>query len=282
MFASPFTVIFSVFMALPIVASLLLSFTDFDIGDVHNPIGTDFIGLGNYADAWSDEKFRQAAFNTGYFVVIGVPLNLGIALALAVALNSGIRRFRALFRVGYYLPVVTSIVAIAVVWRYLLQPEGGLVNVLLSYVGVNGPNWLGNPSLAMPSIILIAVWRGLGFTMVIFLAALQGVDAQLREAARVDGAGSWRVFRHITLPLLRPAMLFASVTTTIGYLQVMEEPFVLTGGGPLNKTVSISMYVYEQGFNFFNLGYASAMAYMLFLGMIALTIVQFRLLRSQT
>jgi multiple sugar transport system permease protein len=183
---------------------------------------------------------------------------------------------------GFYLPVVTSIVAIAVIWRYLLHPDLGLINNLLAAVGIDGPNWLADPTLAMPAIIAMAVWRNVGFVLVIFLAGLQGIPVDLSEAARIDGASRWKEFRYVTLPMLRPTLLFASVITSIGYLQLFEEPFVMTGGGPLDRTLSVTMYVYQQGFNFLNLGYASAIAYALFLAIVILTIVNFRLLRPQT
>ena len=281
-FSTPFLVVFGIFLVFPIVASLLVSFTDFDLGDIQNPVGTDFVGLKNYAEALADTKFRKAAFNTGLFVVVGVPLTLVLGLAAAQALNSGIGRLRTVFRVGYYLPVVTSIVAIAVIWRFILQPSGGLLNALLGKLGVEGPNWLGSTTFAMPAIIVLGAWRNMGFVMVLFLAALQGIDQQYYDAAKVDGATAWQTFRFVTLPLLRPALLFATVITSIGYLQVMEEPFVMTGGGPLNSTLTVTMYVYEQGFHFFNLGFASAMAYLLFLAIAVLTAVQFKVLRSQT
>ena len=151
-----------------------------------------------------------------------------------MALDRGIRRFRTLYRVGYYLPVVTSIVAVAVVWRFVLNPDYGLLNMTLGAVGIEGPNWLADPILAMPSLIVMAAWRNLGFAMVLFLAGLQTIPAQLYEAASIDGAGRWAAFRSVTLPLLRPTLLFAVVITTIGYLQVFEEPFVMTDGGPLD------------------------------------------------
>lgn len=281
-FSLPWFVLFAVFLAGPILASLLLSFTDFGLRDLRNPIGTDFIGLDNFAQLGSDPKFLQAALNTLYFVVAGVPLTLGAGLGAAILLNSAVIRFRTFFRMAFYLPVVTSIVAIAVIWRYLLHPDLGLVNTLLGAAGVDGPNWLAHPVLAMPAIILMAVWRNVGFVMVIFLAGLQGISSDVKEAARVDGASKWREFRHITLPLLRPTMLFASVITGIGYLQLFEEPFVMTGGGPLDRTLSVTMLVYQQGFNFLNFGYASAIAYALFVAIVVLTVVNFRLLRTET
>ena len=281
-FAAPFVIIFLVFMAGPLLASLVLSFTDFGLRDLRNPLGTNFIGLDNYAELLSDTTFHKALANTAYFVLVGMPLTLGLGLAAALALDRGIRRFRTVYRVGYYLPVVTSIVGIAVVWRFLLNPDYGLLNMTLGAIGVDGPNWLGDEVLAMPSLIVMAAWRNLGFAMVLFLAGLQTIPVQLYEAASIDGAGRWAAFRSVTLPLLRPTLLFAVVITTIGYLQVFEEPFVMTGGGPLDSTLSISMFMYQEGFEFFHQGYAAAIAWVLFLLVALIAVVQFRTLRSQT
>ena len=171
-------------------------------------------------------------------------------------------------------------IAIAVIWRYLLNPDFGLVNAALGVVGIDGPNWLGQKSTALASIIALGVWRSFGFDMVVFLAALQGINPVLYEAAKVDGATPWAIFRRITLPLLKPTILFLAVITSAGFMQLFEEPFVMTGGGPLDSTLSVSMYVYEQGFRFLNLGYASAVAYALFIAIVVLTFLQFRFLRS--
>ena len=280
-FALPFVLVFTLFLAGPILASLVLSFTDFGLRDLRNPLGTDFVGLANYQALLEDPKFHKAMINTVYFVIVGVPLTLVIGLAVALALDRGIKKFRTLFRVGYYLPVVTSIVAIAVVWRFVLNPDQGLINLLLAQVGIDGPSWLADPMLAMPSIIAMAVWRNLGLAMIVFLAGLQTIPAQLYEAAAIDGAGRWQAFRNVTLPLLRPTILFLVVITTIGYLQLFEEPFVMTEGGPLDQTLSISMYMYQQGFEFFNQGYAAAIAWILFILVAIVAVVQIRLLRSE-
>jgi multiple sugar transport system permease protein len=281
-FALPFVIVFAVFMAGPIVASLLLAFTSFGLADLRNPLGASFIGVDNFVKLLSDGKFLSSILNTAYFVVVGVPLTLALGLAAATALNRGITRFRTVFRVGYYLPVVTSIVAIAVVWRFVLNPDQGLVNAVLQSLGIRGPNWLADPLLAMPSIIAMATWRNLGSSMVIFLAGLQTIPPTLYEAASIDGAGRWQAFRHVTLPMLRPTVLFLTVVTTIGYLQLFEEPFVMTGGGPLDKTLSVSMYMYQQGFTFFHQGYAAAIAWVLFLIVAVVAFVQFRVLKSTT
>ncbi len=282
--SAPFTAILVVFLLVPILASLALSFTSFSIGNIQDWTSAEFIGLDNYTKLFGDETFVRSLRNTAYFVLVGMPCTIVIGLLLAVALNQGIGRLRALFRVGFYLPVVTSIVAIAVVWRYMLDPDVGIINAALAQVGITGPDWLGNPNTTMPSIIALGVWRNIGNAMVIFLAALQTVDPHLYEAARVDGAKGRQLFRHVTVPMLRPAILFVTVITTIGYLQVFEEPFVMTGptGGADQSGLTTSLFVYQQGFRFFNLGYASAAAYALFVFIAVLAIVQFRVLRTKT
>jgi len=281
LFALPFVVLFVVFMAGPVVASLAMSFTDFTSRDLRNPLAINLVGLENYTKLLSDDRFLHSAFNTLYFVVVGIPLTMVLALAVAVALNAGIQRFRTLFRVGFYTPVVTSIVAVAVVWRFLLQPESGLLNTVLGWVGIDGPNWLQSTTWAMPSLIAMAAWRNMGTLMVIFLAGLQTIPKELHEAAMVDGAGAWRRFRSITLPLLRPTLLLGAVLLGVGYLQFFEEPFVMTKGGPLDRTLSTAYFTYNQ-FGFGNYSYAAAASYLLFLAIVVLTLVQFRLLRSRT
>jgi multiple sugar transport system permease protein len=279
-FAAPFTVLFGLFLAIPVIASLVMSLTDLRSTDLRTPLNVDFVGLANYARLFTDDLFLRAALNTGVFVLVGVPLTMVLGLAAASALNSGLIRLRGLFRVGFYLPVVTSIVAIAVVWRLVLDPEAGLVNALLRLVGVDGPNWLGDSGLALPSITVMAAWRNFGFLMVVFLAGLQTIPADLYEAARLDGASRWDQFRYVTLPLLRPTLLFGAVVTGIGYLQLFEEPFVMTRGGPLSSTLSVSYHIYHQ-FGFGNYGYAAAASYVLFVSIVALSVLQFRLLRSR-
>jgi multiple sugar transport system permease protein/raffinose/stachyose/melibiose transport system permease protein len=281
-FALPFVILFGVFLALPILAAFLFSFTSFGLRDITNPIGASVVGVDNYARLLSDAKFWKSLGNTVYFVVVGVPLTLALGLVIANALSRGITRFRTAFRVGFYLPVITSIVAIAVVWRFLLNPDFGLINLLLAKVGITGPNWLANSALAMPSIIAMAVWRNVGFAMVVFVAGMQAIPSMLYEAASIDGAGRWQAFRFVTLPMLRPTILFMLVITTIGYLQLFEEPFVMTAGGPLDATLSVTMYMYQQGFQFFHQGYASAIAYVLFVIVAIVAFLQFRFLRSET
>ena len=279
--ALPFCLLFLVFTAWPLIQSLFMSFTDTKSKDLRSPFAVDIVGLENYTRALSDPVFRKSAVNTAYFVVVGVPLTLIIALAAAVALDKGITRFRSAFRLGFYTPVITSIVAVAVVWRFLLQYEAGLINTVLGWVGFDGPNWLGDPHWSMPGLILMAAWRTFGTGMIIFLAGLQGVPWSLHEAASIDGASVWQRFLHITIPMLRPTLLFVSVTTSIGFIQVFEEPFVMTQGGPLNSTMTVSFYTFKQ-FGFGNYGYAASMSYLIFAVIAVVAAIQFRLLRDNT
>jgi multiple sugar transport system permease protein len=276
----PFVVLFLAFTAGPVLGSLGMSFTDIRQRDLRTPFSVNGVGLDNYVKALSDETFRQSALNTAYFVVVGVPLTLVLALAAAILLDRGLKRFTAVFKVGYYLPVVTSIVAIAVIWRFVLAPDAGLLNTVLGWVGIDGPNWLASKTWAMPSLIVMAAWRNFGSAMIIFLAGLQGIPQSVEEAGQIDGAGPWQRFRYLILPLLRPTILFTSVVTGIGYLQFFEEPFVMTQGGPLNSTISVSMYTYQQ-FGFGNYGLATSMGYLLFVVIAVVTFIQFRLLREK-
>ncbi|MET0736301.1 MAG: sugar ABC transporter permease [Microbacterium sp.] len=276
LFATPFVVLFAVFMAGPIVASLVMSFTDLTTRDLQTPFNVNIVGLENYIRLFEDPRFSRSLLNTFTFTLVGVPLTMALALLVALALDKGIRRFRTVYRVGYYAPVVTSIVAIAIVWRFILQPDG-LLNAFLSWFGIQGPNWLESPTWALPSMILMAVWRNIGTLMVIFLAGLQSVPREHHEAAMVDGANAVQRFGAITFPALRPTILFAAVITGIGFLQFFEEPYVMTQGGPLDATLSTAMYTYDQ-FGFGNYAYASAASYVLFLVIVLLALIQFRLL----
>lgn len=279
LFALPFVLGFGIFMLLPIVSSFLMSFTDFSSSDVQDPLAVGFVGVNQYTSLFSNPQFLKSMAVTAYFVIVGIPLTMIVALALAVALNSGITRFRTVFRVGFYTPVVTSIVAVAVVWRFILQ-DNGLLNGMLGLVGINGPNWLNSTTWSMPAMILVAVWRNMGTLMIIFLAGLQNIPEEVKEAALIDGANPWTTFRRITLPLLRPTLLLGAVLLSVGYLQFFEEPFVMTKGGPLDSTLSISYFTYNQ-FGFGKYGTASAASYILFVAIALLSLVQFRALRSK-
>jgi len=272
--ALPFVLLFLVFTAGPVLASLGMSFTDFRRADIRSPLAVEFAGLSNYADLVQDPLFRKVTLNTLLYLLLGVPLTMATALAAAVAINR-LNRFKGLFRVGFYLPVVTSIVAVSVVWKFLYRHNGGLFNTVLGWFGVEGLHWLDDTRLALPSLVLMAVWRNFGTLMVIFLAGLQTIPREVAEAAEVDGAGGWAQFRHITLPMLRPTLLFGAVITGIGYLQFFEEAFVMTQGGPLDATRSVTYFTYDQ-FGFGNFGYAAAASYLLFLAIVLLTYVQFR------
>jgi len=278
-FALPFVAVFAVFMVVPIVGSFAMSFTDFRATDIRSPFSVDVVGLAQYAKVLGDPVFLTALGVTATFVVVGIPLTMALALALALALNASNGRLVAVLRVGFYAPVVTSIVAVAVVWRYILQPDG-LVNSALALVGVQGPDWLNDTRTALPSLIAMAVWRNVGTLMVIFLAGLQAIPAEVREAAVMDGASSWRRLVSVTLPLLRPTLLLGAVLISVGFLQFFEEAFVMTQGGPLDSTLSVAYYTFKQ-FGFGQYGTASAASYLLFLAIALLSLVQFRLLRSR-
>jgi multiple sugar transport system permease protein len=280
-FALPFTLLFALFMLVPVFSSLYMAFTDMRGADLRSPLSVNFVGLENFTEAVTDPKFQQAAGNTLYFVGVAMPLTLALALLLATLLNSGLTWFRSVFRVGFYAPVVTSIVAVAVVWRFLLQPDFGLVNSALGAVGIDGPDWLTDPAWAMPSLIILAVWRNVGFSMVILLAGMQGIPRDLYEASSLDGAGAVRTFRSVIVPLLRPTLLFCAVIAGIGYLQFFEEPFVMTQGGPLGATNSVAYEIYNQ-FGFGSYGLSAAMSYLLFVAIVILSFLQFRLLRTKS
>ena len=274
--ALPFLALFLVFTAGPVLASLGMSFTDIRSTDMRTPFAVGFVGVENYAKLLADPLFQKVMLNTFLYLVLGVPLTMALALAAAVGLNR-ITFLRGLFRVGYYLPVVTSIVAVSVVWKFLLRDEGGLLNAVLALVGLNGPAWLDSTSLALPSLVVMSSWRNLGSLMIIFLAGLQTIPTEVNEATEVDGASAWQRFRHVTLPMLRPTLLFGAVITSIGYLQFFEEAFVMTKGGPLDSTRSVTFFTYDQ-FGFGNYGLAAAASYLLFLAVVVFTFVQFRFL----
>ncbi|TJZ97513.1 carbohydrate ABC transporter permease [Actinacidiphila oryziradicis] len=278
-FSLPFVLLFAAFTLIPLVSSFVMSFTDFTSTDVQTPFDVNFVGFDQYRTLLENAQFLKSLRNTVYFVVVGIPLTMGIALILAVALNSGISRFRVAFRVGFYTPVVTSIVAVAVVWRFILQQDGPL-NAILGWFGIHGPDWLNSTAWAMPSLIGLGVWRNMGTLMVIFLAGLQTIPAEVTEAALIDGAGPVKRFTRITIPLMRPTLLFGAVLLSVWYLQFFEEPFVMTQGGPLNATLSVSYFAFKQ-FGFGNYAYASAASYVLFVAIALLSMVMFRALRTK-
>ncbi|RQW06417.1 sugar ABC transporter permease, partial [candidate division KSB1 bacterium] len=237
-----------IFFFLPVVAAFLMSFTDFDIYSLGNLSRARFILFRNFSQLLSDPLFWKALTNTFYFVIVGGPLTIIVALLAAIGLNSRLLYFRNWFRLAFFMPVVTTLVAVAVVWRYLYHPRFGIINYLLSQIGIQGVDWLGDPHWAMPALILLAIWKNFGYQMMIFLAGLQAIPDYLYEAARIDGAGWWRQFVHVTLPQLAPTTFFVTILTIIGYFQFFAEPYIMTQGGPLNATLSIVLYLYQQGF----------------------------------
>jgi multiple sugar transport system permease protein len=266
--------VIGVFFFLPVLAGFALSFTDFDIYALADLGNLRFVGLANYVELLQTPLFWKALGNTLYFVGVGVPLSIAVSLGAALLLNSKLARFRSFFRVALFAPVVTTLVAVAIVWRYLLHTRSGLINYGLESLGVAPIDWLGDPHWAMPAIILFAVWKNFGYNMIIFLAGLQSIPEELYEAARIDGASSWQQLRHVTLPSLAPVVLLVSVLTMAGYFQLFAEPYVMTQGGPLQSTVSVLYFMYEEGFKWWNLGFASAIAFVLFVLMFAVTMLQ--------
>lgn len=281
-FVAPALSLILLFFFLPVAAALLLSFTDFDIYALGNPDYLRFIGLRNYFELIHNPLFWKALWNTFYFVLVGGPLSVLVSLGAALLINSKLVRFKSLFRTVFFLPVVTTLVAVAVVWRYLYHPSYGLLNYALGLVGIDPIDWLGDPDWAMPAIILMAVWKNFGFNMIIFLAGLQSIPESLYEAARIDGAGRWHQFIHVTVPMLAPTFLFVGILTLIGYFQLFAEPYVMTQGGPSNSTLSVVLLMYEQGFRWWNMGYAAAVAFVLFAFILAATLVQLRLQKGAT
>jgi multiple sugar transport system permease protein len=278
--AAPALVVIAVFFFLPVLAAFALSLTDFDIYALADPAYLRFVGLRNYLQLLGNPLFWQALGNTLYFTLLGVPLSMAASVGSAVLVHSRLARCRGLFRTALFAPVVTTVVAVAIIWRYLLHTRYGLVNFGLGKLGIAPVDWLGDPHFAMPAIVLFAVWKNFGYNMVIVLAALQNIPADLYEAAELDGAGAWQQFVRITLPMLGPTLLFVSIMTVAGYFQLFAEPYVMTLGGPGQSTLSVLYLLYEEGFKWWNLGRASAVAFVLFLMMFAATALQMRLGRQ--
>jgi multiple sugar transport system permease protein len=281
-FVAPALLVIAVFFFLPVVAALALSFTDFDIYALADSRNLRLVGLRNYVQLLQTPLFWQAFGNTLYFVVVGVPLSIIVSFGTALLLHSRLVRFQAFFRTALFAPVVTTLVAVAVIWRYLFNPHYGLLNYALGRLGIPPIDWLGDPHWAMPAIIVLAVWKNFGYNMVILLAGLQSIPEPLYEAARIDGASVWRQFRHVTLPMLTPIVAMVNILTIAGYFQLFAEPYVMTQGGPLQSTVSVLYFMYEEGFKWWNLGSASSVAFVLFVFIFCVTALQLRLARWQS
>jgi multiple sugar transport system permease protein len=275
-FVAPALLVIAVFFFFPIVAAFLISLTDFDIYALADLANLRFVGFGNYLKLLQTPLFWQALGNTLYFVAVGVPMSIGASLGAALLLHSRLARFKPFFRTALFAPVVTTLVAVAVIWRYLFNTRYGLLNYALGGLGIDPIDWLGDPHWAMPAIILFAVWKNFGYNMIIFLAGLQSIPEELYEAARIDGASVWRQFASVTLPMLSPVVMLVGILTIAGYFQLFAEPYVMTQGGPLQSTVSVLYFMYEEGFKWWNLGSASAVAFVLFLLIFAVTALQLR------
>ncbi|HXT47800.1 MAG TPA: sugar ABC transporter permease [Gemmatimonadaceae bacterium] len=277
LFIAPAVVLIGVFFFLPVAASLLLSITDFDLYSIANPSNVRIVGARNYVDLMHNQTFWLALKNTFYFALVGGPLTVATSLGAALLLNAKVVRFKTFFRTIYFLPFVTTLVAVAIVWRYLYHPQYGFLNYALGAVGIHPIDWLGDPRWAMPAIILLAVWKNFGYNMLIFIAGLQAVPEDLYEAAALDGAGAVRQFWHVTLPNLAPTFVFVAVVTMIGYFQLFAEPYVMTTGGPLGATTSLVLFMYQEGFRWWRLGVAASIAFLLFIIILVWTAIQLRL-----
>ncbi|QMV04106.1 ABC transporter permease subunit [Devosia sp. D6-9] len=272
LFLAPSLVLFLAFTVVPVISAFIISFTEWNLFNAVN-----FVGFGNYVGLLHDEIFLKVLGNTGYFVLVSVPIQIAIALLCALALNRGVRG-QTFFRVVYFLPVVTSTVAAALVWSWLFNSNFGLINAGLSLVGVTDlPKWMGSTKWAMPAVIIVSIWQNLGYAMVLFLAGLQNIHQEVRDAAELDGATGWDRFWTITLPLLSPTMFFVLIISIIGSFQVFELVFVMTKAGPANATNTLVYYIYQNGFQFYQMGYASAAAMILFLIVLVFTLAQYRL-----
>jgi multiple sugar transport system permease protein len=270
LFLAPTLIGLAVLSAGPVLATLVISLTQWDL--LRAP---QFVGFDNFGALASDDRFLKALRNTAFYTVVSVPLGMAISLFLAVALNQTMRGI-AWIRTAYFLPVVTSTIAIALVWQWIYSPDAGLLNQVIGIFGIAPQKWLSNPTLAMPSIVAMSVWQGLGTNIIIFLAGLQAVPTELLDAASVDGAGRWARFRHVVLPLLTPSIFFTGVLSLIGSFQVFDQIFVLSRPRPTDATITVVYFIYENGFKFFKMGYATAASWILFLIVAFFTAIYFR------
>jgi ABC-type sugar transport system permease subunit len=276
-FSAPVLAIIALVFVVPTALAMALSVTDYSIYALADWSNLRFVGLGNFVDLFSTPLFWRAIGNTALFAVLGVPMAIGASLAVALLLNDATVRWKPLWRVLLFAPYVTSIVATAVVWRFLFNERSGLINRALAAVGAAPVDWLGNPHTSIPAILIFVTWKIFGYNMIVFTAALSAVPQDLMEAARLDGAGRWSRFRHVTLPAIGPTLLLAAVMSVAGFLQIFAEPYVMTLGGPAQSTTTILYFMFDEGFKWWNLGQASAVAFVLFLMILALTLVQTRI-----
>ncbi|WP_230480723.1 carbohydrate ABC transporter permease [Sphingomonas sp. Leaf21] len=273
-FTLPVLAIILLVFLLPTVLAFGLSVTDYSIYALADWSNLKFVGVGNFIDLFATPLFWRALANTGVFALLGVPMAIGTSLAVALLLHDRTVRWKPLWRVLLFAPYVTSVVATAVVWRFLLNTQFGLINYALRSIGLSGVDWLGDPHSSIPAILLFVTWKIFGYNMIVFTAALAAVPQDLMEAARLDGAGRWRRFRHVTLPAIGPTLLLAAVMSVAGFLQLFAEPYVMTLGGPAQSTTTVLYFLFDEGFKWWNLGQASAVAFVLFLLILGLTIIQ--------
>lgn len=274
-FCIPYSLHFLVFIAYPLSFSLVLVFHKWDIV---SPM--KWVGLANFARLSSDLLFFRALLNTLVFLAIHIPLQIAVALFFAELLNSRIR-LRGFFRAAYFAPVVVSGVVVTILWQHLYAEETGLLNGILTKLGLGRVPWLSSPYWAMPSIALMATWKNVGLYIVLFLAGLQGISPDLYEAAELDGASRWRMFWHITLPMLNPVVVLVLVLSTIGGFSLFIEPYMMTGGGPLNSTLSAVLYIYKQAFYFYRMGYAATLGFVFAVIIFAVVALQRRFVERE-
>ncbi len=270
-FASPWILGFLLFYFGPMLASFWLSLTNYSV-----LLPTRFMGLSNYQAMFEDDLLGISIWNTAYYAALAVPTSMAAGLGLAMVLNRGDLRGRSFLRSAFYVPAIMPLVAVSILWIWLLQPRFGLINTLLYFLSIKGPNWLGDPAWSKPGLVVMNL-TGVGINMVIFLAALQGVPTHLYEAAELDGANRLRKFWHVTIPMISPAIFFVVVIGFINSFQVFTQAYIMTEGGPADSTLFYVLYLYRHAFNYFKMGYASAMAWLLFIVIVVLTYIQFRL-----
>ncbi len=268
LFLLPNLLLFALFTVYPVFASFFYSLNKWTL---HSPM--QFLGLANYRALIDDPIFLKVLGNTLYYTAGIIPFQTALGLLIALGLNQRIR-FMTGYRALYFVPVVTSMVAVSIVWQWMYQPQYGVINSLLKIVGIEGPNWLFSKTWAMPSVIAMSIWKNVGYSVVLYLAALQSVPESFYESAMIDGANGWDKFWHITLPIISPTTFFIIVLSVIGSFQAFDQIYVLTQGGPARATSVIVHYLYENGFQWFNMGYAAAIAYVLFALLFILTIIQ--------
>ncbi|TYP77448.1 carbohydrate ABC transporter permease [Paenibacillus methanolicus] len=260
---------FLMFLLLPVLATFVISFSSWNLTD-----SFDFNGIDNYKELFKDPVFIQVMGNTLYFTAASVPIGIAVSLLLAVFLNQKLRFIR-FYRAAFFIPVISSMVAVSVIWQWIYNPEYGLLNYALSWFGIDGPAWLTDPNWAMPTVIITSIWKSLGFNMLIFLAGLQSISDSYYEAADIEGANWYAKFRHITLPLLSPTTFFVTVMSIINSFQVFDTVYLMTQGGPARSTSVLVYYIFQNAFQYFRMGYASAMAYVLFFIVLIITFIQF-------